>query len=131
MNIMNKLNVLHLDGSAGLTMGMLLFLLQDWVASLYRLPDPTVHFLATANVCYGVYALTLAFSNRRNSASISLLVTANIIWAVVCVAIVLHYFQTASLIGLAFICMEGIFVIVLAFFEWKSRRELLEICHVT
>ncbi|MBQ4834877.1 hypothetical protein [Pseudoalteromonas luteoviolacea] len=128
---MNKLNVLHLDGSAGLTVGLLLFLLQDWVASLYRLPDSTVLFLATANVCYGVYALTLAFSNRRNSASISLLVTANIIWAVVCVAIIFHYFQTASLIGLAFICMEGIFVIVLAYFEWKNRRMLLEGCHIT
>ena len=119
-----NLNVLHLDGTAGSTVGLLLLLLQNWVSSLYNLPIATIQFLATANVCYGVYALSLAFSSNRNFLAISLLAIANALWMVVCVIMVSLLFQTASSIGLIFISLEGIFVIGLAIYEWKNRYQL-------
>ena len=119
-----NLNVLHLDGTAGSTVGLLLLLLQNWVSSLYNLPIATIQFLATANVCYGVYALSLAFSSNRNFLAISLLAIANALWMVVCVIMVSLLFHTASSIGLIFISLEGIFVIGLAIYEWKNRYQL-------
>lgn len=124
MKLKKNLNVLHLDGAAGSIVGLLLFMLQNWVSSLYNLPIAIIHFLATANVCYGVYALSLAFSSNRNLLSISLLAIANALWMVVCVIMVSLFFQTASSIGLIFISLEGIFVIGLAIYEWKNRYQL-------
>ena len=119
-----KFNVLHLDGTAGSFAGLVLFLLQNWVSSLYNLPVAAIQFLATANVCYGVYALSLAFSRNKRLFSISLLAIANTLWTVVCVIMVALFFQTASPIGLAFISFEGLFVVCLAIYEWKNRCQL-------
>jgi asparagine N-glycosylation enzyme membrane subunit Stt3 len=126
MKLSKELNILHLDGAAGLTVGLLMFFLQNWVSNLYSLPISTIHFLATANVCYGVYALSLALSSSRKPISISLLATANSLWMVVCVVVILLFVQTASLIGLVFISLEGLFVIILAIYEWKNKDTLSE-----
>ena len=67
MKFNKNLTILHLDVSAGLAVGLLLFLLQDWVVSVYRLPNIIIIFLATANVCYGIYALTIALSNVKSA----------------------------------------------------------------
>lgn len=123
-----KLDILYIDGGAGLTVGIALFLLHDWASHLYHLPVSTIHFLATANMCYGIYALSLALSGNRKPASIALLAAANTAWMVVCIALVLLYAQTASLIGLIFIGIEGLFVFFLASYEWRNRYVLSETC---
>ncbi|KZN45887.1 hypothetical protein [Pseudoalteromonas luteoviolacea] len=114
-------NILHLDGSAGLVVGILLLLLNDWVSHLYSLSTSMILFLATMNACYGVYALSLAFSKNRQIRLITLLILANIIWAALCCTLVVYYMQTASMIGLVFISLEGIFVTFLAYFEWRNK----------
>ncbi|MBB1407740.1 hypothetical protein [Pseudoalteromonas sp. SG44-17] len=124
MKFNKNLTILHLDVSAGLVVGLLLFLLQDWVVSLYRLLNIIIIFLATANVCYGIYALTIALSNVKSAVFISILAIANTVWVFVCIAVVLYYAKTASYIGLLFICLEGIFVSFFAYYEWKYRYVL-------
>lgn len=124
MNLSCKLDLLHLDGCAGLTVGILLLLLKERAGELYNLPSAVIIFLSIANICYGTYAASVAFSKRRQTVFISLLAIANIVWAVVCAAMVIYYAQQASLIGLAFISLEALFVIGLAWFEWKNRFKL-------
>ncbi len=126
MKFNKNLTILHLDGSVGLTVGLLLILLQDWAGNLYNLPNIIIVFLAAANVCYGVYALCLAFSSYKRSVLISILAIANTAWVAVCIAVVLYYAKTASFIGLLFIGLEGIFVSFLAYYEWKYRHVLLK-----
>ncbi|RBO81871.1 hypothetical protein DFP76_10714 [Marinomonas aquiplantarum] len=123
MRFINKSTILHLDGTAGLTAGILLLLLKDWLSHLYGLPIATIQFLAAANVCYGVYALSLAFSCVRKRFFILLLAMANVLWMLVCVMVIWHYFQTISLIGVVFLGLEGIFVMTLAYCEWKYSNE--------
>jgi hypothetical protein len=125
MKYNRKIDVLHVDGTAGLAMGVLLFALQSWVSDLYNLSGVIIYFLATANVCYGLFALSLALSTRRNASSITLLAMANFVWAMVCVVMFIAFFQTASVIGLVFIGLEGLFVLILAIYEWKNRQVLL------
>ncbi len=69
MKYNRKIDVLHVDGTAGLAMGVLLFALQRWVSDLYNLSGVIIYFLATANVCYGLFALSLVRSTRRNASS--------------------------------------------------------------
>ena len=123
MKFINKSNILYIDGVAGLTAGVLLFLLQDWLGYLYGLSIATVQFLAVANVCYGLYALSLAFSRMRKRFFILLLAMANVLWMWVCSMIIWQNFQTVSVIGLVFLGLEGIFVLFLAYCEWKYSNE--------
>ncbi|GAB57973.1 hypothetical protein [Rheinheimera nanhaiensis] len=128
MKRIEKFNILHLDGSAGFTVGILLLLFPNWFGDLYKLPISIILLLATANVCYGVYALWLAFSKQRTSASVALLAVANAAWFPVCIAIVLIYAQTASVVGLTFISLEALFVAFLSFYEWNNRHLLAKVC---
>lgn len=122
-----NINVLHVDGSAGLAVGLVLFALAEWVSELYRLPLNIILFLASANILYGCYALALALSNQRSLMAIKVLSISNSVWLVICVAIVVLYVQTASPVGFLFIGGEALFVGVLAVYEWKNRFVLAEL----
>lgn len=122
-----NINVLHVDGSAGLAVGLVLFALAEWVSELYRLPLNIILFLASANILYGCYALALALSNQRSLMAIKVLSIANSVWVVICVAIVVLYVQTASPVGFLFIGGEALFVGVLAVYEWKNRFVMAEL----
>lgn len=127
MMLCKNINVLHVDGSAGLAVGLVLFALAEWVSELYRLPLNIILFLASANILYGCYALALALSNQRSLMAIKVLSIANSVWVVICVAIVVLYVQTASPVGFLFIGGEALFVGVLAVYEWKNRFVLAEL----
>ncbi|MCQ8849324.1 hypothetical protein NQT74_12075 [Alteromonas stellipolaris] len=127
MMLCKNINVLHVDGSAGLAVGLVLFALAEWVSELYRLPLNVILFLASANILYGCYALALALSNQRSLMAIKVLSIANSVWVVICVAIVVLYVQTASPVGFLFIGGEALFVGVLAVYEWKNRFVLAEL----
>jgi len=127
MMLRKNINVLHIDGSAGLAVGLVLFALAKWVSELYRLPLTVILFLASANILYGCYALALALSNQRSLMAIKVLSTANSVWVVICVAIVVLYVQTLSPVGFLFIGGEALFVGVLAVYEWKNRFVLAEL----
>jgi hypothetical protein len=127
MMLRKNINVLHIDGSAGLAVGLVLFALAEWVSELYRLPLNVILFLASANILYGCYALALALSNQRSLMAIKVLSIANSVWVVICVAIVVLYVQTLSPVGFLFIGGEALFVGVLAVYEWKNRFVLAEL----
>ncbi|VEL97943.1 hypothetical protein ALT761_02959 [Alteromonas sp. 76-1] len=127
MMLRKNINVLHIDGSAGLAVGLVLFALAEWVSELYRLPLNVILFLASANILYGCYALALALSNQRSLMAIKVLSIANSVWVVICVAIVVLYVQTLSPVGFLFIGGEALFVGVLAIYEWKKRFVLAEL----
>ena len=100
-------------------MGVLLFALLEWVSVLYNLPVNIVILLASANVIYGIYALTLAFLVTKPVYTITVLAIANAVC--ICIFIALYYVQTASLIGVVFIILEAVFVCILAYYEFKFR----------
>ncbi|MDO6566387.1 hypothetical protein Q4561_04905 [Alteromonas sp. 1_MG-2023] len=75
-----NISVLHIDGSAGLAVGLALFAFAGWISELYQLPLNTILFLASANTIYGCYALALALSNKKSLMSIKVLAIANSVW---------------------------------------------------
>ena len=129
MNIMKcikEFSILHLDGGAGLTVGILLLVFYQWISDLYNLSTAVILVLALANIGYGIFGLSLAFTKKRTVRLIAVLAIANVIWMFVCIAIVLRYFQIATYIGLIFILIEGACVFILACYEWKNRHTLAQ-----
>ena len=121
-----NINVLHIDGSAGLAVGLALFAFDGWVSELYHLPLNIILFLASVNTIYGCYALALALSRKKSLMSIKVLSIANSVWVIICAAIIILYAHTTSPIGVFFICGEALFVGMLAVYEWKNRFLLSE-----
>ncbi len=54
-----------------------------------------------------------------------MLVAANLLWSVVCIILALTYEDTATLLGLAHLLGEALFVGGLAGLEWRWRELLL------
>ena len=113
--------ILHVDGIAGTSAGLLLLFFQNIASDLYQLPKGLILFLAGAHLCYGINALRLALIRNRSLNEITVLATANFLWAIVCMGVILTYFEQASIFALLFISAECIFVALLGWCEWRYR----------
>ncbi|AXT39891.1 hypothetical protein D1814_15000 [Alteromonas sp. BL110] len=113
--------ILHIDGIAGTSVGLLLLFFQDIASDFYQLPKGLILFLAGANVCYGIYALRLAFIRNRSLNEVAALAIANFLWAITCVGFLLTYYEQASIFALLFISAECLFVAILGLSEWCYR----------
>lgn len=122
----HDMNILHLDGIAGLSVGILLLLFGNWVSEMYAMPRSIIFFLACANILYGLYALSLALRSEKSVRNIAVLSIANGLWMIVCIILIAKHIQTASFIGIGFLMGEACFVAFLAVVEWKNRHKLSE-----
>ena len=113
--------ILHIDGIAGTSAGLLLLLFQNIASDFYRLPKGLILFLAGANLCYGINALRLVVMRNRSLNEVKALAIANFLWAVTCVGILPTYYEQASIFALLFISAECIFVAILGLCEWRYR----------
>ena len=113
--------ILHIDGIAGTSVGLLLLLFQNIASDFYQLPKGLILFLAGANLCYGINALRLALMRNRKLNEVTALAIANFLWAVTCAGILLTYYEQASIFALLFISAECIFVAMLGLCEWRYR----------
>lgn len=118
--------ILWVDGGAGFVVGMLMLVLRDALMRLYDLPLALVTFIAVANLTYASYSLTLAIRASAHKTpsrrAIDVLVAANLMWTVLCIAMVIATFRQASLFGLAHVALEGLFVGALAVTEHRQVR---------
>ena len=121
-NLRRKL--LWIDGSGGLLVGIIVLALLSWLTALHQLPRGVLAASGIANVAYGCYSLSLARRAIRPAAMISLLVAANLCWAVVCFTWTAMYFESATFLGLGHLTLEGLYVGALGCLEWHWRRDL-------
>ncbi len=118
-------SLLWIDCGAGLTVGILVLSLAEWLSRLYGLPLALVMAMGVANVAYGTFSFSLARRATRPRIRLQLLVIANGMWAVVCTVAAVVMAPHATPIGLATLLLEGVFVGGLAALEWRHRASLL------
>jgi hypothetical protein len=123
MNWRSKL--LHFDSFGGLTVGVVVLLLSQWLSAWYGLPRGFVIFVALVNIAYGSYSFSLLVRKKRPRRLIVLLVVANLVWAVLCLVWVTVFAQTATVFGIALLLLEALYVGGLAYLEWRYREFLL------
>ncbi|WP_291980571.1 hypothetical protein [Luteitalea sp.] len=116
--------LLWVDCTAGALVGVFLLLLSPWLAPLYGLPQGLILFNAAANLLYGAYSFSLARRAIRPMRLLVLLVCANAAWSVVCLGLVVRYWHDASVLGMATLVGESLFVGGLAALEWRHRESL-------
>jgi hypothetical protein len=118
--------VLWIDGLAALSAGIVVLALREVLARLYLLPTGLTTIIAIVNLSYSAFSLTLAARPRsaRPLALVASLAAANGVWACACAFLVIRCWNVASVLGLAHIAFEGVFVSTLATIEWRNRHLL-------
>jgi uncharacterized membrane protein YjjB (DUF3815 family) len=120
-------SLLWIDCIAGALAGVLVLLFSEWLSRLYSLPPEILYFTGLVNLLYATYSFSLAKRRARPKALIILLAAANGAWALACLGLAIHFFETATFIGIGLLVGEAIFVGGLASLEWKWRDQLLSV----
>ena len=81
-------------------------------------------FIGAVNLLYAGYAGSLAIRRRRPRALLYVLIIGNTLWMGVCLALALRFAEQASLLALAHLIGEALFVGVLAACEWRWRAQI-------
>jgi hypothetical protein len=118
-------HLLWVDCVGGLVVGLGMFAVFDWLKRLYGMPTWLYLTVALANVCYGLFSLTLALKSRRPRFLLHTLVFANIFWGVVCVVLAATFSAELGILGLIQLVGEGLYVAGLGCVEWRFREQLL------
>lgn len=116
--------ILWIDGLSGLFAGILLLLTLNWLAEWYKIPKNTLFFFAAVNFAYATYSLSIARLKKRPKILITILVLANLTWAVHCLWLAINFRETITLFGLIHLIVDTIYVGGLAYLEWRWRAAL-------
>lgn len=119
-------NLSWIDGCAALLAGGLVLALLDPLTHWYALPRQVLTFIAGVNLGYSSLGFALSLLPRSASSArrglLFVLIVANCFWVLMCIGLTLRFGAEASVLGLAHLIGEGIFVATLAALEWRYRR---------
>ncbi len=116
-------SVLWLDAATGVATGALQLLLTGLLASLLGLPETLL--VASGWVLFG-YVVAICFIATRQfvpAALVWLLIGANLLWVLGCLALLLGDQVTPTLAGKVFIAVQAVAVGLLAELQWVGLRK--------
>lgn len=116
-----------MDSLGGLGVGVLVLSLRHVLASWYGLPVSVITAMGGANLLYGSFSLTLAARPaQRRRVTVLALSLANMVWAIVCGALVWRFGAQLTVMGHTVLVFEALYVGGLGMVECWLRHELLE-----
>ena len=124
MESKNRGRILWVDCIGGLVVGIVVLAFCQLISGWQNLPLATVIVMGAANLAYGGYSLFVTTQKKRPLILVKILAMANMVWLLVCVAIAAMYWRQISLLGIAHVIGEGIYVAGLGFVEWKMKASL-------
>ncbi len=116
--------LLWLDCVGGLLVGALVLCFHSWLSQIEGLPASTVVVMGGANLVYGFFSLFVTTRRVRPARLIQALAVANMFWLVVCVGVVVVWWDVVTLLGVSLIVGEGLYVATLGAVEWLWRDHL-------
>ncbi len=114
-------NLLRIDSTAGLVVGVFVLSLVPILGPLYGMPTEMVIAMGVANVAYGSYSFMLARRPVRPPGRLLALVIANGTWSVLCVVMTIAMSARLTILGAGTLLFEAVFVGTLAVLEWRAR----------
>jgi len=111
--------LIRFDGLAALASGCAVLLVREWIVGWSGLPASTLATMAGISLGYAAYSVSLSLKAVIPAIGVKALIAANLVWAAVCVGVLA--FHSATLLGYAYLSIEALFVLILA---WLERTEL-------
>lgn len=117
--------LLWVDCSGAALAGVLVIAFRGWLSRLEGLPQELLLATGAVNLLYASYSFSLAVRPERPMLLITLLVFANLAWAMACLVLVALFSATATPYAFVHFVGEAIYVGGLALLEWRHRDSLL------
>jgi hypothetical protein len=114
-------NLLRIDSTAGLVVGVFVLSLFPILGPLYGMSTEMVIAMGVANVSYGCYSFMLARRPVRPRGRLLALIVANGTWSVLCIVTALLMSAQLTVLGMGTLLFEAVFVGTLAVLEWRAR----------
>lgn len=127
-----KANILWIDGIGGLSVGVLVLLLHQWLSNWYGLSPEIMKMMGMTNLVYGCYSSFLAKRCECSLKAIVFLVFANLMWTLVCIFLLISLRERMTMLGQIVVLGEGVYVGLLGSLEWFWRKSLVSsACELT
>jgi predicted membrane protein len=112
--------LLWVDAGGALVSCGIAWVLKTWGAALLGLPEQLLGTLAVIGLCFAVFSSILAVRQTRSRSYLSFLVGANFFYATVCAVLAVMLFNTASWLGVVYLCCDALIVAGVAAWEWRQ-----------
>ncbi|ODA31267.1 hypothetical protein [Planctopirus hydrillae] len=113
-----------LDWTAGAGAGVLMILLRFWLAELYQLPAELMLTFGMVNLAYASFSFILWLLSRKDYVpGLQMIAAANILWAIVCLAMFFVWWGTASFLGAGHFVGEALIVGGMGLLEWRVANQ--------
>ena len=125
MNKRPKQNILWLDCIGGLVVGVIVLFACRLISKWDSLPLWIIIGVGIVNLVYGSYSLWLTTRNPRPMVYLKILAFGNMVWLIVCIALVATHWQEISLFGVVHKLGEGAYVAWLGYTNGNGEVNLL------
>ncbi len=112
-----------IDGFAALASGCFTLLFKSKLSTLFNLSESLLTTLMVVSFCYAMYSLSLARQPSKPLILLKILVTGNVIYAVICALLMVIFYEKATFWGVGYLMLESSFVAVLAFLEAQQIKK--------
>ena len=113
-------NSLWLDAFFGGTTALVGLSFFNSLEKLLGLPVTFILAVSAITGCYAILAFVLAMQNPVSIRLVKVLISANWLWAIVSIALVILFFDQAYLLGKIFLILQVLVVSGLAYFEGRQ-----------
>jgi len=124
MKPFNLRPLLWFDCAAAAIAGTATLALAGLLATLFGLPRVVVVFIGLVNLAYGAFSFSLARQPSPARGRVMALVTANLLWAGVCVVMAIYFAGPGSWLGASYMLAEGFFVGILVTVEARTLKAI-------
>ncbi|WP_269236610.1 hypothetical protein [Flavobacterium flavigenum] len=116
--IIKPKNIFLLDGFGALLTTLLIFFVLRTFNDFFGLSKNTLEFLAALALVFSIYSVSCYFLVNNNwKTFLKIICTANILYCVLTFGIILYYFQSISVSGIAYFIGEIIVICGIVFLE--------------
>lgn len=116
--------LIRTDAIAGLTAGLVLYCGKETWSPLSGLSVEWFARLGIIGICYGMFSAIITLLKAYRPLPVWTLISANALYALFCLALLITMTQDLSLLGHVHLIMEATFVGGLAWLEARSVRSL-------
>jgi phosphatidylserine synthase len=113
------------DGIAGILSAAAAMSIKIFFAALVNLPESLLTALIIIGSCYAAFSLTVSFLVPKRTDGrflLKVLVVANSMYVLFCLVQVGVFYQTATIVGVAYLTLDAVAVALVAAFEWWQYK---------
>jgi hypothetical protein len=122
-------NLFLADGIGGLVSTLVAIGFKPYFVSLFNVPETIAIVLAIIGLSYAAYSFTvsrLVQPKVNGRKFLTILVVANALYSAFCLVLLIVFYQSTSLWGVAYFLLDTCIVGLIAAFEWTQLRAGLE-----